>query len=351
MAVEHRSDRGKWGFRYTDHSGKRRKLYRWDTESEAQKYYEEFQRISKLPASTLRKAATEYLADSLDKRSMSRCKGIGYNLERWILPYFGGETSVSQITSDSIEAFIKHHVARGVKISTIRHYVKDLRALLNWCKLAKRGYLENNPVDAADLDSLKNWKTVKLPLDTAAVDRGIAVLRGADRLYVDILRYMGLRRDEGNRIQAKHFAWRGDILWLQVMGTKTEGSLRILPVPPVIVNDIKVVLTTAEPDDYITSRDPKVKRYDRRKLFQKIQKAAGCHVTPKDLRDYFASVMDDFTVASQMLGHTNPRTTAIYLRQVQLRMYDAVKGLGGNANVAEQSPIVQESDGSRGIGV
>ncbi len=339
--VEYRKERNKWGFRYTDHCGKRRKLYRWDTESEAQREYDEYQRIKHLPQSTLRKAAAAYLADSLDKRSQSRCKGIGYNLEKWILPYFGGETSISTISAGAIEAFIKFHLGRGVKVSTIRHYVKDLRALCNWCINPKRGYLEKNPVAGADLEVLKNWKSVKLPLDTAAIDRGISALRGRDKLYVDILRYMGLRKDEGNRIQAKHFALRGDVLWLQVMGTKTEGSLRILPVPPIIVNDIKEILTISDPDDYITSRNPKVKVYDRRKLFAKIEREAGVHITPKDMRDYFASVMEDFTVASQMLGHTNPRTTAIYLRQVQLRMYDAVKGLGAT-NVPEQKPVVSE---------
>jgi site-specific recombinase XerD len=40
--------------------------------------------------------------------------------------------------------------------------------------------------------------------------------------------------------------------------------------------------------------------------------------------------MQDATVASQMLGHTNLKTTAIYTRQIQSRMLDGVKDLGAN---------------------
>jgi hypothetical protein len=41
--------------------------------------------------------------------------------------------------------------------------------------------------------------------------------------------------------------------------------------------------------------------------------------------------MQDATVASQMLGHTNLKTTAIYTRQIQSRMLDGVKDLGGQS--------------------
>jgi integrase len=325
MSVEYRPDRKRWGFRIFLH-GKRQKHFRWQTKKEAQDAYEAYTKTARLPPTSLVQAATAYLVDSRAKRSRSRYEGIRYNLHKWLLPYYGEACPVGSITPASVESFVAFHRQRGVRNITIWHYVKDLRALLNWC--IRQGLLETNPVTKADLSLIRNRKALKLPLDLKAIDLGLSCLKGRELLYANVLRFMGLRKDEGNHVQTQDVIDHGTQVWLRVRGTKTAGSHRVLAVPPVLWQDLREAIKGLGPEDYPLCPNPKERIYDRRKMFQRISKAAQCKVVPKDLRDYFASIMDDPTVASQMLGHTSLRTTAIYVRQVQQRMVQGVANLG-----------------------
>lgn len=53
---------------------------------------------------------------------------------------------------------------------------------------------------------------------------------------------------------------------------------------------------------------PEVSDTEARTAVKTEKFVGGIKLTPKDLRDYFASVMKDPLVASKMLGHTNLRT-------------------------------------------
>lgn len=342
--VNKRQNRNKWGFRLPLGNGKRKWVYRWDTKEQAEAAYEAHAKAAKLPATALRKASEAYLLDSSARRSERRIEELTYDLHRWIIPHWGEHCDIRSITSESVESFISLHRGR-VKPITIWHYVKNLRSLLNWC--IRKKLLATNPVAQADLSVIKNRKTTKMPLNQAAIEKGLACLKGRERLYAYILGYMGLRRNEGNYIRAKDFRDLGDNgLWLVVHGTKTEESLRVIPVPPILHATVRAELSRVEnPEVYITS--PKgVYIRDRRKMFKRVSKAAGIKITPKDMRDYFASILDDPITASQMLGHTNLKTTAIYVRQVQQRMLQSVakinpEGSGLAATSGCQWPLKQ----------
>jgi integrase len=324
MAIEYRKDRKKWGYRETLRDGKRKWHFRWDTQREAEEAYEDYQKRAGLPKTALCKAAEAYLAHSLARRSRSRYEGIRYNLQKFVIPYFGESSEIGDIAPESIEAFVDLHIKR-VRTTTVWHYVKDIRALFNWC--IRKKLLQKNPVNQADLSLIGKRKTPKPPLDLAAIERGLACLKGREKLYALVLALLGLRRDEGNRVQANDFTDLGsEGLWLTVKGTKTAGSARTLPVPPVLNESLRHELSVSEPTAYVLC--PKGRyMYDRRKMFKRVSQAAGTHVTPKTLRDYFASTTSDPVVASQMLGHTNLQTTAIYVRQTQRRMLESVQRL------------------------
>jgi integrase len=296
---------------------------------EAQEDEANYRKIINLPVHSLEGCAKDYLFDSVTTKSKHRYDGIRYNLGKWIIPFFGGMTNVNTITAEQVDEFITLHKKRGVKNITIWHYVKDLRALFNWA-ISKRRMVEN-PVSFADLGPIRKRKAVKPPLNMMAINKGIETITGRDRLYVDTLRFMGLRKDEGNRIQVRDVLDYETEMWLMVRGTKTEDSHRVLPIPPSLHAAYRGAISGLPADHYPLNRRPKKKIYDRRRLFARIIKAAGIKVKPKDLRDYFVSICDDPVVASQMAGHTGLDTTAIYTRQVRERMQKGVEKLGANS--------------------
>ncbi|MCH7565549.1 MAG: hypothetical protein IH968_17185, partial [Gemmatimonadetes bacterium] len=176
----------------------------------------------------------EYIDDSaFRERSAWRIKALRWNFTKWVLPYFGELTRITDISPDDIEKFIHAQKARGVKNSTIWHYITDLRAMFNWAiKKTRRGAgygITTNPVNDADLSMIRNRKVVKMPLDPKMVDRAAEALGGQDRIYFDCLRWTGLRKDEANRLQWKDLDLERDPGLMMVPGTKTEDSATVLP--------------------------------------------------------------------------------------------------------------------------
>jgi integrase len=323
--VEYRQDRQRWGFRVSL-NGKRYKRYQWLSEQEAEAAYAHFIQQARLPPTAFGSIARDYCLDTGRKRSKARYNGARYNVEKWLIPWFGEATRISGITSQDCERFVAFHKQRAVKNITIWHYVKDLRAILNYA--IRTGHLKDNPLARTDLSAIRNRKALKLPLDLEAVARGLSCVKGRERLYCDVLRYMGLRKDEANKVRVEDVLDHGTQMWLRVRGTKTDESERVLAVPPALWHEMRSQSQGLEPTHYLLCNDTQGGQYDRRRLFRRISRAAGCRIVPKDLRDYFASVMDDPVVASKMLGHTGLDTTAIYVRQVQQRMQQGVANLG-----------------------
>ncbi len=224
-----------------------------------------------------------------------------------------------------IEAFILEQKGR-VKNSTIWHYVTDLRALCNWA--TKEGLLKENPVKKADLSLIKHRAVVKLPLNLEDVDKAAGCLTGLDRAYFDFLRYTGLRKDEANRLRWDDLDL--DRGWFVVRGTKTEESEAVMPLAPVLGQILRSLTITSEYVFPGLSGKQKGKRiYRRERIFKRILKQTGIKLMAKDLRDYFANVVDaPPETKMRLLRHTNLATTTRYLRRVESRLQDAVRNLG-----------------------
>jgi site-specific recombinase XerD len=205
MSTEYRKDRKKWGYRFFLH-GKSWKQYAWDTQEEA-KNAEAEQRAYLLKNPPLRtdslgNVAALYLVDSAERgRSKWRIDGLRWNLNAHILPFFKPETPMSAITEGDIENFIKHHKRRGVKNSTIWHYIVDLRALFYWATEKQHRFVRINPVTEANLDLIQNRKVVKPPLKLKDFERAFSVLNPYERAWWRTHECLGLRMDEGNRLQ------------------------------------------------------------------------------------------------------------------------------------------------------
>ncbi|HYT54184.1 MAG TPA: hypothetical protein VEQ38_05675 [Verrucomicrobiae bacterium] len=108
---------------------------------------------------------------------------------------------MSAITEVDVENFIKQHKRRKVKNLTIWHYVKDLRALFYGAMEKPHKFVRVNPVVDANLDLIKNRKSVKPPLNLKDFERAFSVLDQYERAWWKTHECLGLRMDEGNRLR------------------------------------------------------------------------------------------------------------------------------------------------------
>ena len=324
------------GTRYSKHA--------WGTPEEAKRalrdFLQELKAGPKVARTAMIKAVNQWIIESSAKgRSQWRLKALRWNFKRWILPYFGELTPIGHITAKMIEAFILEHKSR-VKNSTIWRYITDLRALFNWSK--REGLLKENPVNKADLSLIKHRAVVKLPLNLEDVDTAAKCLTGQDRVFFDFLRFTGLRLDEANRLQWEDLdLGRG---WFIVRGTKTEESEAVMPLAPVLIRSLRSLTITSEyvfPGRSAQTRGKKV--YKRDWLFKRIHKLTGIKLMAKDLRDYFANVVDaPPETKMRLLRHTNLATTTRYLRRVESRLQDAVRNLGATFDANLDATLTQK---------
>jgi len=374
MPTEYRENRRKWGYRFFLH-GRTWKRYAWGTQ-EAAKNAETEQRAyllknPPLKADSLGNVAALYLIDAAEQgRSKWRIDALRWNLSAHILPFFKAETPLAAIDEQRVEAFVKHHKKRGVKNSTIWHYVIDLRALAYWAMKnpnRRQPFIRVNPVSGANLDLIQNRKVTKPPLKIKEFERAFAVLDQYERAWWRVHECLGLRMDEGNRLQLADVDFEAGLI--HVTGTKTEESDAYLPMSPTLQTELKAYLASRTDKSSLLfpgrSAQTKGKKiYSRRRLFEKIQRVTafnaymetnrgtpamkawkelkkggypgGVKLTTKELRDYFATqvsaqVTDPNTVKN-LMRHTSLNTTSRYTRTVMERMTAAVQNLGKPAD-------------------
>jgi integrase len=365
MPVEYRRDTKKWGYRVY-RAGKRYKRCAWQTRAEAKAaeraFLVDLDTKPQIPRNALVAVVSQYLVESAIKgRSKWRLDGLRWNFNKFILPFFGESTLITAIKPKDIEAFVYAQKKRGVSNKTIWNYKTDIAAMFNWA--LKHGLVLSNPVVRADLDSIRNRRAQKPPLNLDDFERAASVLQGYDLVYFDFARYTGLRKDETNRAKWEDVDWNyGRIA---VRGTKTEESAAWIPLAPVLRDELLDFYKNRLSDEFIfpgrSYQTAGKKIYSRRKLFEKITRLTslkahmaknpdaspslalwkklkaenypdGVRLKPKDLRDYFASEVasqvNDPSVVMKLLRHTNLTTTTKYLRVVEERMHEGLKTSG-----------------------
>jgi len=328
-----------YGFRYQKglFRGRPYKKFGFRTKEEAEIAQAEYIiNVKKNPESQLKPERFEEVVNSFLKdgvrngKSKWRVDGLRYNFKRWILPYFGANTLLTDIKPAHVTDFVHQQKQRNVTNSTIWHIVVDLGACFNWA--IKQELLVYNPVKKADLRLIKDRRVVKMSMKPGLVDRAAEVLDGTDRVYFNTLRYSGLRMDEGNRLRWTDFDFdRGELL---VPGTKTRDSKALLPLAPVVIKALLELKATSTSEYCFPGKSAQTlgqKIYRRTRLFERIEKRSGIKLTAKDLRDWFATTIiktADIRTVSSLLRHSNIQTTSTYLRRVDDRMKAAVEDLG-----------------------
>jgi integrase len=367
MSTEYRKDRKRWGYRFCLH-GKSWKRYDWNTQEEAKNAEAEHRadllKNPPLKTDSLGNVAAQFLIDSAERgRSKHRIDALRWNLNAFILPFFKPDTPITAINEADVESFVKHHKRRGVKNSTIWHYVVDIQALFFWAMEKQHRFVSVNPVTEANLDLIQNRKVTKPPLKLKEFERAFSVLDQYERAWWRTHECLGLRMDEGNRLQKIDVDFENGVI--HVRGTKTEESDCYLPMSPALQQELKSFLQTRSDDSsYLfpgRSAQTKGKKiYSRRRLFEKIKRVTafraymdnnpntssmkawkelkklnypgGVKLTTKELRDYFATQVsaqvNDPNIVRALMRHTSLNTTSRYTRTVTERMKEAVQNLG-----------------------
>lgn len=284
------------------------------------------------------------------RRSKYRFNGVRYNLEKWILPFFGDETLVSQITPQRVEEFLEFHKSTPhervnregkvvgtytISLMTLWHYVKDFNALMNWC--VRERMIHENPVKTADRSELRFRERQKLPMNPEWIERGAEALKGVHRAYYDFLRFTGARRGEGNALEWEHLDLdRGLFL---MPGSKTPKARAVRPLPAQVVKQLLELPRTGK---FVFPSAAGVEAFDRRKMFSKVSRhvTAVYHrpikITAKDLRDWFGTQVvqrtSDPRKIMELMRHTNLKTTTRYMRSIEDELRGIVDSLGENHN-------------------
>ena len=173
-----------------------------------------------------------------------------------------------------------------------------------------------------DTSIIGNTKPKKAPLNLATVEQAAAVLNPAEKAYFDFLRFTGLRKDEANRLRWEDINF--DEGYFHCKGTKTDESDAYLPLAPALIESLKKHKASSVSEYVFPGRSAQTrgkKIYSRRRMFERIQKVTaverylrehpgtsreqaleackkenfktGVKLVPKDMRDYFASTVQD----------------------------------------------------------
>ena len=335
--VEQKSGRKKWGYRFYLH-GRCFKKYVWHTKAEAaaaeREARVELKNNPPLPVTALGSIAAAYLVELAESgKSKWRIHGVSHSLENHILPHFGAATPVAAISSEDVEKLINVVKRKGLKPISTKQVLSDARACFNWAKRKK--FLRDNPVSTADLSLIGSTKVIKPPLDLDAVERAAQSIENeSDRGWFDVTRFTGMRKDETNRLQWSDINFESGMI--HITGTKTEDSDAWLPLAPALLETLKPLYEKRKPGvPWVfpgrrgRSKDKKV--YERKVMFETIMKKTGIKIRPKDLRDYFATVVSgktDINTLMRLMRHTNLNTTTKYMRTLHDSMTAAVKHLG-----------------------
>ena len=315
MPVSKRKDTGKWGYRVYYHGRNYRKfIYR--TRDEALQAESEL--LDKLRRELTVINSDMYLVAAVNKfleysakvgKSKNRLRGLYNNFKSFILPYFGPDKQIKNITHNDIQAFIEDQLKREITRNTVNHYLIDFNALLNWA--LKEEIIRSNPMKKVNRRQARPEKVIKRYHTPEQIQLCESVLAGKERLFFRLLKFTGARLTEALTCQWSDVDYENREIIIR--GTKTQESYRKLPICEGLFETLKEFEGYGNGSPFLFHHRDGKNILRRDKVFKKIFEKTGIRITAKDLRDYFASMIaagvdgnrPDIVTVSRMLGHTN----------------------------------------------
>lgn len=244
------------------------------------------------------------------------------------LVHFTNAKYLNELTQDRIEDWILDgKLNKGWAKKTVRNRISGLNPFFKWC--VQKGLLEQNPVENIPKPTLGFKIPRHLSLDEA--ERVLDWTKGMKYSYriekyraiaiIGLFLHTGIRRSELRNLKIHDVNL--DQRVLSVRSGKGDKD-RIIPLDSAIVrileDYVKEKKRLKRETIYFFSslcKDVRMgeKVFDR--LFKRLRKKSGIHFTPHWLRHTFATLLlengCDLYSLSKMLGHSDIKTTTIYL--------------------------------------
>ena len=250
---------------------------------------------------------------------------------RWVLGFYyrhSGITSIEQVTEVNLRAlFLNGRVERHWKTNTYLVFYKSLLVFFRWC--VKEGYLARNPIEGMEKPRHESLLPPKLTKQEALkllecvynYPYDYQFLRYRNHAIFAMFIFAGLRKQELLKLKFSDI----DIENLTIFVRQGKGKKdRIIPMSYTLAQSLKRYLEYRKKlnktcPEFFTSlvRNQGYTDSGIRRLVEQICEASGIVFTAHKLRHTFATLMleggCDIYSLSKMMGHSDIKTTTIYL--------------------------------------
>ena len=304
---------------------------------------------------TFRTLAGEWGTSVLPMYKHSTQKHRRFMLRRHLLPRFG-DSELSAITRQEIQAYVAHLTQQGYAPRSIDHVHDVLSAILRTA--VKWGHLRDNPARGVDLPTLKcvrpKWALTRP--QAAALLESLPML---PRTMVGLALLSGLRRGELFALRWRDIDEHARLLTVReavydgVFSTpKTEAGTRQIPLSSAslaLIQEWRSRVACSESDRLVfctsvgTSISPN--NVLRRYVFPACNRLGLPRATWLTFRRTYSSWSHDRgvpgKVVAQLMGHANVDTTLnVYTQVLDGSVRDAVEQVGGGLFTIVHKPEV-----------
>jgi len=245
--------------------------------------------------------------------------------------------TIEQVTEKNVrELFMHGRVQRGWQANTFIIYHKTLRVFFRWC--IELGYMEENFIDSIEVPRLAKRLPSKLTRQEAEKLLDVTFnypydykyLRYRNHAIFSMFMFAGLRKSELLKLKLTDV----DIENLTLFVRQGKGNKdRIIPINFTLAETLRKYLSERKrlrktcPEFFASlNRNCGFTDSGLKRLKDKMQKASKIEFTIHKLRHTFATLMleggCDIYSLSRMMGHSDIKTTTIYLSaSAELRDY------------------------------
>lgn len=262
---------------------------------------------------------------------------------------FTGVTTLESITEKKVyELFYYGRLERHWTVRTYLVYQFSLKVFFEWC--VKQGYMEINPLLVIEKPKipkqlpkgLSKEKAFKVLEAAENYPRDSRLLRYRNHAILATLIYAGLRKQELLNLKYCDVDLEGLIISIRLgKGSKD----RLIPITYALAHSLKRYVAIRNqsgktcPEFFVSTRDNSgFSSTGLRRLICKTSKAISSNFSAHKLRHTFATLLVeggcDIYSLSKMMGHSDIRTTTIYLSATAEHLRLQISKHPLNSNVA-----------------
>jgi integrase len=264
------------------------------------------------------------------KRRPSTVQDYRRELEQQLIPEFGADTPLTEITTDRIEEFREKLVAEG-RLSP-RTINKRLQQIHSVFRRAQRVWgLQVNPVANAERQPFKRSGDFRALTPSEVALLAASAETDQDGALFEIAAFTGLRLGELRGLRWSDVDWMHRLVHVRRSYTRHEigptksGKVRSVP----LVDQAARALDRLSQRDHFTSDDDLVfvnevgdaieESAMRRRFYRALKRAGLEHIRFHDLRHTFGTIAVQafpLTDVKAFMGHADIQTTMVYVHHV-----------------------------------